>query len=213
MASSGKFSAALSLKMWTAWIPLRKCGILSSSGSCPCLEKFSLGLNRNKTANSEESTEIQKGPMSLLERCEKISHTFTPKVCFLTKTVPLQPFSMGEKNNVKLRRKIKFKVIPVYLGKITKAWSILSLYIPHGERLAEFQGLAEFYLHFSLLKDSHYWNYESHSVWVNSNGNMRLGMESLISNLQKSIFIFKSRFLNQTDIETRCKKNTEMSVF
>lgn len=55
-----------------------------------------------------------------------------------------------------LRRKIKFKVIPVYLGKITKAWSILSLYVPHGERLAEFQGLAEFYLHFSLLKDSHY---------------------------------------------------------
>lgn len=125
MASSGKFSAALSLKMWTAWIPLRKCSILSSSGSCPCLEKFSLGLNRNKTANSEEATEIQKGPMNLLEECKEISHSPTPKVCFLSKTVPLQTVSMGEMNNFKLTRKIIFKVILVYLRETTKTFSSL----------------------------------------------------------------------------------------
>lgn len=112
--------------MWTAWIRLRKCGILSSSGSCPCLEKFSLGLNRNKTANIEEATEIQKGPTNLLEKCKEIFYTPTPKDCFLSKVVPLQTLSMGKTNNFKLRRKITFKVILVYLGEIAKVWSIIS---------------------------------------------------------------------------------------
>lgn len=76
--------------------------------------------------------------MSLLEKCKEISHTPTPKVCFLTKTVPLQTLSMGVMNNFKLRRKTKFKFIPVYFWEIKKhGLSFLCTF--NMERLAEFK--------------------------------------------------------------------------
>lgn len=55
------FSAALSLKLRTAG-PLGKCGILRSSGSCPCLEQLSLGLNRLRQQSSRKPQKTRKDP-------------------------------------------------------------------------------------------------------------------------------------------------------
>lgn len=48
------------------------------------------GTEQTATAIFKKATENQKGSMTLLEKCRKVSHPSTPKVCFLTKSVLLQ---------------------------------------------------------------------------------------------------------------------------